>query len=237
MSFSSKLHKLTDHRCMILLIVFTSYLCLEPILFDFLSIDMYSMLIFYLILIYSPAIITLNKKYFYIITLLLVLALGSYTAFLFFNIKTFFYLTYIFSCITDILAVLIIVFHVLSKDIKTKEDLFASIIVFLLIGGTFGDIFYSLEKINPGSLYFTLSKTAILDITINNIQQLALNYRDVLYFSFCTITTLGYGDIVPHTATAKRLACIEACIGVLYIAIFIGRIVGGSISAKKRTKD
>jgi hypothetical protein len=49
---------------------------------------------------------------------------------------------------------------------------------------------------------------------------------DLLYFSFVTLTTLGYGDLTPVTAQARSLAIVEAVTGVLYIAIVIARLVG-----------
>jgi hypothetical protein len=47
-----------------------------------------------------------------------------------------------------------------------------------------------------------------------------------IYFSFVTITTLGYGDITPTTTGVATLTYLEALIGQLYIAIMIARLVG-----------
>jgi hypothetical protein len=47
-----------------------------------------------------------------------------------------------------------------------------------------------------------------------------------MFFSFVTLTTLGYGDITPVTSAARSLAVIEAVFGVLYNAILIARLVG-----------
>jgi hypothetical protein len=41
-----------------------------------------------------------------------------------------------------------------------------------------------------------------------------------------TITTVGYGDVVPISHFARRLTSIEACVGVLYMAMFVGRLMG-----------
>lgn len=78
-----------------------------------------------------------------------------------------------------------------------------------------------LEKIQPGSI-------------INNMSGI-INLSDLLYFSYITLTTLGYGEIVPVTAAARSLAIIEAIIGVMYIAIIISRLVGLFIT--KSLKD
>ena len=51
------------------------------------------------------------------------------------------------------------------------------------------------------------------------------NTSPSLYFSLVTLTTLGYGDVVPKTQISGMLAGIEAVIGQLYIAVVIARIV------------
>jgi hypothetical protein len=48
----------------------------------------------------------------------------------------------------------------------------------------------------------------------------------VLYFSFATLTTLGYGDIVPASPVSRMLASIEAITGQLYLAVLVARLVG-----------
>jgi hypothetical protein len=47
-----------------------------------------------------------------------------------------------------------------------------------------------------------------------------------LYYSFVTLTTLGFGDIVPTTSLAGMLSSLEAIVGQLYVAIVIARLVG-----------
>jgi len=53
-----------------------------------------------------------------------------------------------------------------------------------------------------------------------------IHWSDLLFFSFVTLTTLGYGDITPVTSAARSLAVIEAVFSVLYNAILIARLVG-----------
>jgi len=54
-----------------------------------------------------------------------------------------------------------------------------------------------------------------------------------LYFSFVTITTLGYGDIVPVSEAARMLASFEAFTGQVYITILVARLVGLHIAAEQ----
>ena len=50
-----------------------------------------------------------------------------------------------------------------------------------------------------------------------------MTYSDFLFFSFATLTTLGYGDITPITTQARSFAIVEAVYGVLYSTILIAR--------------
>ena len=51
----------------------------------------------------------------------------------------------------------------------------------------------------------------------------------LLYFSIVTMTTLGYGDIVPVAPVARMLCGVEAVVGQLYVAIFIARLVARQV--------
>jgi len=54
----------------------------------------------------------------------------------------------------------------------------------------------------------------------------------LLYYSFVTMTTLGYGDITPASGIARMLASLQAFAGQLYIAVLVARLVGLQIAAQ-----
>ena len=56
---------------------------------------------------------------------------------------------------------------------------------------------------------------------------------DLLYFSYVTLTTLGYGDITPVSETARSLAIVEAVVGVLFGMILVARLVGQYASSAR----
>jgi len=58
--------------------------------------------------------------------------------------------------------------------------------------------------------------------------------HDFVYYSFVTLTTLGYGDIVPLSATARSLVYMEAIFGQFYIAILVAGLVSIHISNQSR---
>ena len=109
------------------------------------------------------------------------------------------------------LAVLaLVIAELLGNRDATVDGLVGAIFGYLLIAAAWSLLFRQLEILHPGSF------------------DLAQGDRDtqLLYFSLITITTVGYGDVLPLTPVARIWAALEAVVGTLYIAILIGRIVG-----------
>ncbi len=57
-------------------------------------------------------------------------------------------------------------------------------------------------------------------------------YPLLIYFSFCTLSTVAYGDIIPVSRLARALSCLEAMSGQLYLAIMVARLVGMHTAVK-----
>jgi len=90
-----------------------------------------------------------------------------------------------------------------------REHVYAALSAYLLAGVFFGSFYWVLEEIHPGS--FTASGE--------------LSPSSAIYFSFVTLATLGYGDIVPRTGAARGLAIVEGVGGQLFLAVLIARLV------------
>ncbi len=103
----------------------------------------------------------------------------------------------------------------------TTVIIWQAISVYLLIGLTWSSLFGFVNQMAPGSFYDNVGQTG------------ALNYPQLVYYSFVTLATLGYGDIVPTTSAARGLAVLEVLTGVLFMAILISRLVGTWSSEKK----
>jgi voltage-gated potassium channel Kch len=52
------------------------------------------------------------------------------------------------------------------------------------------------------------------------------NYPTATYFSFVTLTTLGYGDISPATPIAEVIVILEAVTGMFYLAVIVASLIG-----------
>lgn len=70
----------------------------------------------------------------------------------------------------------------------------------------------------------------------NGVEQLVWydNFADIAYFSFVTLTTLGYGDISPVAPVARFLVYMEAVVGVFYMAILVASLIGVGINESKK---
>lgn len=99
-----------------------------------------------------------------------------------------------------------------AKRIDT-EVLCAAIAAYMLLGVACAALYTMLESVHPGA--FALSAG-----------DAARPWNALLYFSFTTLTTLGYGDVLPAIPIARALATVQAVAGTLYLAILIARLVG-----------
>lgn len=106
--------------------------------------------------------------------------------------------------------------------------IFAAISLYFLIGLEWGYLFAIVELNHAGSL-MTSVLAIQADLSLTDIDANLLNY---IYFSLVTLTTLGYGDIIPVSGLARSLAGIEAVMGQMYLTVLVARLVGVYISEK-----
>jgi hypothetical protein len=104
----------------------------------------------------------------------------------------------------------IVLLKTFSKGPITIYRIEGSIVVYLLIGLIFANLYYFIFHIE-GLIAFNGLK--------------APDIKDFLYFSFTTLTTVGYGDISPALPFSRSAANLEALVGQLYPAILIARLV------------
>jgi hypothetical protein len=112
--------------------------------------------------------------------------------------------------------IVVILNYLFRETTITTDMLIGAICVYMLIGVMWASMFTILENLHPGS--FRIPESPVGELS------------DFFYYSFVTLTTLGYGDITPITSIARSLSIIEALIGQLYIAILVSRLVGVHIA-------
>ena len=110
---------------------------------------------------------------------------------------------------------------------STSERVFGALAAYVFIGLLFGLIFAHMEYRQPGS--FSISQPTIAEGATGESNLFPL----FTYFSFVTLTTLGYGDITPVAEHARTLAWFEAVVGQLFLAVTIARLVSLEISHRE----
>jgi hypothetical protein len=133
-------------------------------------------------------------------------------------------LAYLFGSTAAILIFLATATAVAMKQIAldskvSTNRIIGAICVYLMLGVIWALMYSLLEAAVPGSF------GGIVERSITGAWD-----PDWVYFSFVTLTTLGYGDILPLTISARSLAYFEAIVGQFYLAILVAGLVGAYLS-------
>jgi hypothetical protein len=113
----------------------------------------------------------------------------------------------------------IVLIRTFSEGPITIYRIEGSIVVYLLIGLAFSFIY--------GAIFELYGLDAFKGLTTGQ-------KREFIYFSFTTLTTVGYGDITPTMAFARAMANMEGLIGQLYPAILIARLVSMQLTSSRK---
>ncbi len=114
-----------------------------------------------------------------------------------------------------------ILLHILRAQRVNADLVFAAICIYMLIG--FGCAFgYSIMELSGGQV-----------LSLPDVFESPRREGLTLYYSFVTLTTLGYGDITPVSDGAKVLAVLEAITGQLILVVLVARLVGLQIAHEK----
>src|ERR1051325_10251018 len=114
---------------------------------------------------------------------------------------------------------------ILRAPVVTMEVLCASIAVYLMLGLVWTVAYWLVDQVTPGGAFsFNTERGGH-----------SMNGFTGFYFSFITLSTVGYGDITPVSRAARWLAALEAMTGLLYVAVLIARLV--SLYSRAKSDD
>jgi hypothetical protein len=128
-----------------------------------------------------------------------------------------------FSTLALLLYVRVVLLVMFRGGPVTWSRIQGGVCAYLLIGMAWGSAFEFVERLYPGSFRF-VSAPADLD---------QLTWR-LTYFSFSTLTTVGFGDVTPLLPVARSLAIAEAIVGQLFPAILIGALVTMAMQSRSK---
>ncbi|GFE67802.1 potassium channel family protein [Chroococcus sp. FPU101] len=122
------------------------------------------------------------------------------------------------------LAIYLIAEKVAQADRVNDDILKGGICIYFLIGIWFGFLYEMIYFLDEKSFYIS-----------------PLNHQNIpfepIYYSFTTLTTLGFGDILPVARITKVLSVLEAMLGVFYVAISVSRLVSLFITEEMKKRD
>jgi hypothetical protein len=122
-----------------------------------------------------------------------------------------------------VFTVVAVLLAVLREREVSIDTISGGLCVYLLLGLTWALLYAALEVMVPGALVggeLTLASNEAGSLPVPG------GFDRLLYLSFVTLSTLGYGDIVPVTPVARLLTAGEAVVGQIFLAVFVARLVG-----------
>jgi Ion channel len=115
-----------------------------------------------------------------------------------------------------LLTAVLIVRRVLARPTITIQSIYGALSAYLIIGLMYAAFYTAIQRLGSGA-FFAHSQPA--------------NTQTLQYFSFTTLTTLGYGDFTAAGNGGRALAVIEALTGQVFLATLVARLVAGYRSA------
>ena len=113
-----------------------------------------------------------------------------------------------------------ILLYLFREDRITGDMIMGAICAYFLMGLIWAFLYSILEFFEPGSFQMPAGP---------------INQATFTYYSYVTLTTLGYGEITPISTPARSFALLEAMMGQLYLAVLIARLVGTHIAQSSRS--
>ena len=222
LKMSNELCDINDPNCrqtpfLLLLVSLLALMVLEPFIYDFIRLR-FLLDIFLSIILFTSIYAVSEKRGTTLVAIILALPkFGTLWAQSFITHPLLYFFDSIFGFIFIGYIIVLILRYIFRQENVTLETIYGAIAVYILIGILWVFLYNLTELLHPGS--FSLAE--VLD---------AESKKALYFFSFVTLTTLGYGDITPVSGPARSLAMLEAIVGQMYIAVLIARLVGMHIS-------
>lgn len=106
--------------------------------------------------------------------------------------------------------------YMMEDQHATTDELFAAGATFTLLAWGFTHLFILLQELHPGTFAAAVNAGA------------ARTWTELNYLSFALLSSTGIGDVIPLTVHARALASVEMLVGLMYLALVVGRLIGFS---------
>ena len=120
---------------------------------------------------------------------------------------------------------------VLTRHLATVQSIFGAVCVYLLLGLGWAELYWAAARVDAAAFQFP-PDAALVDRDTADGKEESVDgkesfpaFSEMIYFSFVTMLTLGYGDIHPRTPGARTLAWMQSVLGQFYLAVLVAWIV------------
>ena len=172
-------------------------------------------------------VISNTRKHFIVGMLLMVPALLLTWGVKLYHIPTLGYLSLAGTAVFFCYVASLILIDIFKSKMVTLDIIAGGICVYLFFGNICGMVYALIGRLDPAAFSIPEATASYIG---NNLGEVS----SAMYFSFVTLTTLGYGDITPVNTFARTLAYLEAAIGQIYLTVLIASLVGIHISTSTR---
>jgi hypothetical protein len=207
----------SKERFLILMGLMMALLVLGPILEQFVTIRKLIDVFLTAIILSMLYTITSKKRVFYYAWSLAIIMLLSLWLKYFVGYDLFARISMVVGALFTIVVTSLTVQFIVQSKTVTREVVYAAMLVYLLLAQLWAMVYTFLHRINPASF---------------NLPGGQGDFLIFEYYSFVTLTTLGYGDITPLTKVAKAFAVLEAVVGQLYLVVVVAWFVGMLVARK-----
>jgi Ion channel len=121
-----------------------------------------------------------------------------------------------------LMTAVVVVRRVLAKPTVTIQSIYGALSAYLIVGLMFAACYAAIQKLDEKSDFFASSQPA--------------NTQTLQYFSFTTLTTLGYGDFTAARSGGRSIAVMEAVTGQVFLATLVARLVTAYPRPARRTR-
>ncbi len=219
MSLQNLLH--SKNRLLILLCLILGLLVLVPILNRFVTARIFLEIFLTAIVISMAYTISRKKGYLIAGVLLAIVTLAALWSQYFFPNKSIAAIGMIAGALFIGGVIIGMLRFVIKSTEVNREIIYAAILLYLMAALMWAFVYTFLELVDPASF----------NIDLGRPEGHLLVFQ---YYSFVTITTLGYGDITPVTEVAKAFSVLEAVVGQLYLVVAVAWLVGMYVSKKSK---
>jgi hypothetical protein len=119
-----------------------------------------------------------------------------------------------------VVAAIFSLHRVLDGEFVDLNRIAGAVSVYMLLGLIWASIYFFLYTFNPDAFAGLSESGESVVVRMNNV------YMDLLYYSYVTLSTLGYGDVTPASRAAQAFSYLEAIGGVMYVAVLVSALVG-----------